>query len=150
MKKIIILLFTIFFVISCETSYKYGGYSFTILSDGTVRFDGVHEKLKETISGAFYLPKKIYGRKVTQIGEKAFKNCKKITGITILSTITEIGEDAFEGCTNLKSVTFESPYGWKLEEEGIWIVNTTGLTFTEPKKNAEYLKDTYCNARWYK
>jgi|GEM_PF-516416 len=152
MKKIIILLSTIFLVISCKSSYEYGCYYFTILSDGTVRFDGVHEKLRETISGTFYLPKKIYGREVTQIGERAFKDCKKLTDITILSTVTEIGNDAFYDCTNLESVTFEDPFGWKgkklklelnkytdkkeVVEEKIYM-----LTLTNPKKNAEYLKE---------
>ena len=142
MKKIIILLSAIILSISCESSYKYGDYSFTILNDGTVRFDKMQDK---KISGTFYLPKKIYGRKVTQIGEKAFKDCKKITGITILSTITEIGNRAFEGCTSLETVTFEDPYGWKSED--IW-QKTTPVTLTDPKKNAEYLKKM--SNRWAK
>ena len=137
MKKIIILLFTIFLVISCESSYKYGGYYFTILSDDTVRFDRLQDK---KISGTFYLPKKIYGRKVTQIGNNAFKDCKKIIRITIISTITEIGSYAFEGCTSLESITFEDPYGWKTED--LWLTN--------PKKNVAFLKDEYRYHRWYK
>ena len=144
MKKIIILLFTIFLVISCESSYKYGGYYFTILSDDTVRFDRLQDK---EISGTFYLPKKIYGRKVTQIGSNAFKDCKKITRITIISTITEIGSYAFEGCTSLESITFEDPYGWKAEDLRQTI---TPLTLTDPKKNAAFLKDEYRYHRWYK
>ena len=142
MKKIIILLFTILLVISCESSYKYGGYYFTILNDDTVRFDRLQDK---EISGTFYLPKKIYGRRVTQIGEKAFKDCKKITSITIISTITEIGSYAFEGCTNLESVTFEDLYGWKAES--LW-ETITPLTLTDPQQNANYLKDTYKSYTW--
>lgn len=144
MKKIIILLFTIFLVISCESSYKYGGYYFTILSDDTVRFDRLQDK---EISGTFYLPKKIYGRKVTQIGSNAFKDCKKITRITIISTITEIGSYAFEGCTSLESITFEDPYGWKTEH--LW-QTITPLTLTDPTKNVAFLKDEYRYYRWYK
>jgi len=46
MKKIIILLFTIFLVISCKSSYEYGSYYFTILSDGTMQFDVVNKIFK--------------------------------------------------------------------------------------------------------
>ena len=144
MKKIIILLSAIILSISCESSYKYGDYSFTILNDGTVRFDKMQDK---KISGTFYLPKKIYGRRVTQIGEKAFKDCKKITDITILSTITEIGKYAFEDCTSLKTVTFEDPYGWKAED---WRQEITPLTLTDRQKNAVFLNDKYKYYRWYK
>lgn len=43
--------------------------------------------------------------KVTKIADKAFKNNKKLTKITIGSKITVIGKEAFSGCSKLKSVT---------------------------------------------
>lgn len=159
MKKFIIVLLTIFLSVSCKTGYNYTDYYFTILSDGTVRFDGLHENIKrkmkinieEKKSLTFYLPKTMYGRQVTQIGKKAFANCESITDITILNTITEIGAGTFDGCTNLKTVIFESPYGWKTEyKRSDGTSKTTTLTLTEPYKNAEYLKDTYKRNTWYK
>ena len=46
--------------------------------------------------------------KVTSIGEKAFCGCKKLTSITIPSSITRIGKDAFWNCYVLTSVTIPS------------------------------------------
>lgn len=42
---------------------------------------------------------------VTSIGNNAFKDCKKLTSITISARVTSIGQDAFFGCENLTSVT---------------------------------------------
>ncbi len=43
--------------------------------------------------------------KVTSIAKNAFKNCKKLTKVTVDSNIETIGANAFMGCTKLKSVT---------------------------------------------
>ena len=42
--------------------------------------------------------------KVSAIGEKAFKNNKKITTVTIGKNVKTIGKNAFNGCTKLKTV----------------------------------------------
>lgn len=42
---------------------------------------------------------------VTEIGQKAFRNCTSLTSITIPDSVTEIGAGAFAGCTGLTSVT---------------------------------------------
>ena len=43
--------------------------------------------------------------KVTGIADKAFKNNKKLTTVTIGSNVTKIGKEAFSGCSALKKVT---------------------------------------------
>ncbi|MCI8634169.1 MAG: leucine-rich repeat domain-containing protein [Eubacterium sp.] len=50
---------------------------------------------------------KIYGRnyKITAIANKAFKNYKKLTSVTIGSNVGTIGKESFSGCTGIKSVT---------------------------------------------
>lgn len=50
-----------------------------------------------TINGITY--------KVTAIAPNAFKNCKKLTKVTIPSNITIIGKAAFSGCSKLKTVS---------------------------------------------
>ena len=50
-----------------------------------------------TISGKNYT--------VTAIGSCAFINCKKLTSVTIPSSVTSIGNAAFSGCSSLTSVT---------------------------------------------
>lgn len=42
---------------------------------------------------------------VTGIGVAAFKNCDKLTGVTIPSSIKSIGKEAFFGCSKLTSLT---------------------------------------------
>ena len=42
----------------------------------------------------------------TKINANAFKDCNKITTITIPSTVTSIGDNAFANCTSLNNVVF--------------------------------------------
>ena len=44
-------------------------------------------------------------RKVTSIGNSAFKSCTGLTSITIGNSVTSIGKEAFAGCSSLTSVT---------------------------------------------
>ena len=44
-------------------------------------------------------------RKVTSIGERAFRYSTKLTSVTIPSSVTSIGDDAFYKCDGLTSVT---------------------------------------------
>ena len=46
------------------------------------------------------------GRKytITQIGDKAFANCKHLTQVKIANTIVNVGNAAFENCTSLISI----------------------------------------------
>ena len=42
---------------------------------------------------------------VTMIGKQAFRNCDKLTGITLSESVTSIGENAFYDCDGLTSIT---------------------------------------------
>lgn len=42
---------------------------------------------------------------VTKIGDYAFKNCENLANITISGSVTKIGDYAFSGCSNLIEVT---------------------------------------------
>jgi hypothetical protein len=50
------------------------------------------------------IPDSIDGNTVTEIGDKAFVNCKEAAGISIPVTVTVIGIEAFRGCDNLYSI----------------------------------------------
>ena len=54
--------------------------------------------------------------KVTSIADKAFRNKKKITNITVGKNVTKIGKNAFSGCKNLKTLTIRST---KLTKKGL-------------------------------
>ena len=54
------------------------------------------------------IPSKHEGKKVTAIGVNAFRDCEKITSVTVPSTVKTIGRAAFSGCESLKEVTIPS------------------------------------------
>ena len=55
--------------------------------------------------GNIVIPKDIGGVAVRKIASNAFKNCDKITDITMNSTLRTIESNAFYGCENLRNVT---------------------------------------------
>lgn len=58
-----------------------------------------------------YVPAKLDGKNVTQIGKKAFKDNESITSVDLPFGIEVIGSSSFSGCKNLKSISIpESIY----------------------------------------
>lgn len=77
---------------------------------GNLKFDpttGTITKCESSVYSA-NIPSEIYGVPVTAIGKSAFMSCKKITSVTIPSTVTQIGANAFRFCSNLKSIQIPS------------------------------------------
>ena len=56
-------------------------------------------------SATCVIPSEIDGKKVTEIGDSAFKGCTELTSITIPDGVTGIGNKAFSDCTSLETVT---------------------------------------------
>ena len=86
----------------------------------TVTINGVKYKLKKLKNGDLKLlkawsdskkkitvPARIGGCKITTIGTKAFKNCKKATSIVLPTTITKICKCAFQGSV-VQTLTIKS------------------------------------------
>ncbi len=77
-----------------------GGYNYSI-TNGEVRIDKYHDVVECEIT----IPATIEGYPVTSIGESAFYECKKLSGVTVPDTVTEIGRCAFMNCKNLIRIT---------------------------------------------
>lgn len=71
--------------------------------NGTVTITGYDAGGLE-LSGKIELPASCDGKAVNAIGDKAFRNCNKITTIEIPASVETIGDSAFQYCTALKSV----------------------------------------------
>jgi hypothetical protein len=78
-----------------------GDYTYRVLSSGNVEITGY--KGSET---ELTVPAKINGKKVTSIGDSAFKG-SKIETIFFKCALKTIGKSAFEGCKKLETVSFD-------------------------------------------
>ena len=79
---------------------------------------------KTTASGSLVIPSTQYSshngyKPVIGIRSDAFKNCTKLTSITIPSSITSIASSAFEGCTSLTSITVNSANEYFSSADGV-------------------------------
>lgn len=85
--------------------YTISGYIYKVTGKNTVSVVGIKNKKAATIKVKNTV--KIGGKKykITGIGAKAFKNCKKAKKAVIGSYVTTIGSNAFCNCTKLKNVT---------------------------------------------
>ncbi len=89
------------------------GFHVRPAEDGTLEIETVRDKECTEI----VIPAEVDGKKITRIGKEAFRNCEKLTSVTMPETgITYIGKDAFAGCSSLKQITI--PQGVTAIEEG--------------------------------
>ena len=71
----------------------------TELDDGTIEISEYYG-----INETYIIPSEIDGKKVTEIGEQAFRNNTALTNVTIPDTVTRIGRLTFCGCKALTSI----------------------------------------------
>ena len=69
-----------------------------------------------------YVSLNLSGSPLTKIPDRAFEDCKTLTGITIPAGVTSIGAGAFRGCTSLTSVTLPA---------GLKSIDRNAFTFCE-------------------
>ena len=70
------------------------------LADGTLSIKKYTGK-GDTVA----IPPAIQGKRVTSIGNGAFKNCTNLTSVTIPGNVPNIGREAFEGCLKLTTIS---------------------------------------------
>ena len=56
-------------------------------------------------AGALTIPATYNGKPVTEIGDAAFYNCKKLTAVSIPDSIVRVGTSAFDNCSNIDHLT---------------------------------------------
>lgn len=96
---------------AADKTYNINGILYSVL-DETQGTAMVYEAANpETLSGDIVLPEKVTldGKEytLTEIDGTAFKDCAKITSMTLPSTITAIGLQAFNGCRAMKSCNLQ-------------------------------------------
>ena len=95
---------------STETEQTVGELKYTIYED--VKLAEVTDTTSTSLSGALEIPSVVpsgeNSYKVYSIGDDAFRNCSKLTSITIPEGVTSIGSYAFSICSGLTSITLPS------------------------------------------
>ncbi len=123
---------------SIKITYK--GYKYEITSSNTVKLVAPTKKSVKSVNvpAKIKYSKKTY--KVTEIGDSAFKGCKKLQKVTISSNVKTIGKKAFYGCKKLKSVEIKSK---NLKRVGKKAFDKTSknLKISVPKKKLKNYKN---------
>jgi len=88
-----------------DYDFTYQNLKFAITSSTTAKVVG---PAITSPSGSWSIPATANGYNVTEIGNRAFINCSKITSMTISNTVTTIGTYAFYGCSTLATVNLGS------------------------------------------
>ena len=81
--------------------------------------------------------------KVTQISDKAFKNCKKLKSVTIGKNVTTIGKNIFTGCKKLTKITMKSSNLKKVGKNK----TSNKITVKVPKKKKKAYKKLFSKAK---
>ena len=79
-----------------------------------------------------------YTYKVVQIGEKAFRNCKKLKEVIIGKEIKHIREKAFKGCNKLKFITLKCKNLKTIEAKAFGGAHEKVKIYMKPKMIEKY------------
>ncbi len=94
--------------VKAGSTFTSGKYRYKVLSiskkSGTVSLIGPKSKSVTRVKMPNTVKKSGYAFKVTEIGNGAFKGCKKLKSITTNKALKKIGKNAFLGCKKLKSI----------------------------------------------
>ena len=105
--------------ILAQYSYDTGSIEYNLKSDGTYEVVGCNGNSKY-----LYIPAEHEGKAVTSVKTEAFANNTTIEYVSLPDTVTNIGNRAFKNCSNLKSVYL----GSGLEVMGNECLSGTAIT----------------------
>ena len=81
-------------------TFTSGDFEYVETSDGSAEITGHIGQVEELV-----IPKTIDGKRVTKIGDSAFKDCKTLKSVVIPNGVTRIGDSAFKGCIMLRKIS---------------------------------------------
>ena len=115
-----------------SSSYKVKGNSVIYVAPkkNTVKSVTIPDSIK--INGTKY--------NVIEISANAFKNCKKLTKVTIGKNITKIGKNAFYGCKKLAKITIKSSKLKSVGKNAIKGIKKKAVIKVPKKQLAKYKK----------
>lgn len=90
--------------IKVGTGFTCGGINYIVTSANTVKLCGVVNNNIKSLNVPATVKYSEKALRITEIGSKAFYNCKKLKSVSIGANVKKIGKGAFEGCKNLKTV----------------------------------------------
>ena len=112
-----------------------------VKKDGTAAIDAIKATSKKTVTVASTVTVNGVKYKVTKIDANAFKNCKKVTKVTLPATVTTISKNAFAGAKKLTTVTLKVTKAITVKKGAFKGLNTKKITIKVSKKmNAKQLK----------
>lgn len=125
---------------SIGTVYTVGAYRYKITGADEVEFAGLKSSKtkKVKIEGTV----KIGGRafRVTAVANKALRNKKNVTSITLGANVKKIGTSAFEGCKKLKTITVKSSKLKSIGKKAFQGIKSTAKIKVPKKKLSSYKK----------
>ena len=77
---------------------------------------------------------------MTQIADKAFKNNKYFTQITVGTNVENIGKEAFSGCKNLNKIIIQTTKLKKCGKNSFAKINKKAVIKVPKKKLKDYTK----------
>ena len=145
-KYLLLLFFTLFSssAIHAEIEWTFSYYDGTLTISGTDMPD--YENLYQIpwCSELDMIEKVIIEDGVTNIGVRAFNECKNLTSISIPNSVTSIGDYAFFGCSGLTSITIPNSVA---SIEDCTLAYCSGLTsIIVEQGNKKYDSRNNCNA----
>ncbi|MCI8307020.1 MAG: carbohydrate-binding protein [Lachnospiraceae bacterium] len=123
-------------------TYKVGKLNYKIAANGTATVKGPVKKTDKSVQVPTSVTVDGKSYKVTSIAANAFKNCKKLSSVTIGSNVNKIGAKAFYNCKALKKITVKSSV---IKSVGGKAFKGTAskLTIKVPKKKVAAYKKTF-------
>lgn len=94
--------------------------------------------------GDVVIPAEIEGRKVTSIGQNAFRWCTHLTSINMPNSITNIGNGAFYRCVNLTSVFMTGGVTVIGVEAFAYCSNLTYVAMPDSMTTIDYAAFSHC------